>query len=74
METAGVEKMPNVRKIFDEKTGNYKGQLYETKIGGVSYMLRDFSTNPASDGSKFNWTFQINNMPNTKKKIELKFK
>ena len=66
--------MPEVRKIFDKKTGNYKGQLYETKIDGVSYMLRDYSTSNLSDGTKPKWTFQISKANWLKKgRAEIKF-
>ncbi|ASM36857.1 hypothetical protein [Campylobacter sputorum] len=73
-DTAGVKEMPKAQKVFDKKSGKFKGEIYIIKKDGVDYILRDFATQKSKDGSVFSWTLQIKELPNTKNNIELKFK
>ncbi|MGG7074635.1 DUF637 domain-containing protein, partial [Campylobacter sp. 9BO] len=73
-QTAGVDKMPKAQKIFDKKSGEYKGIAYIVKgKNGEKFNLRNFSTSSLKDGSKPQWTLQINKHPSLKDKVELKF-
>ena len=57
METAGAQKMPKLEKVYEN--GVFKGNRYTIETPNGNYNLRDYSTNPAPDGSKFNWTFDV---------------
>ena len=57
METAGVEKMPKLEKVYEN--GVFKGNRYTVKTPNGNYNLRDFSKSSFPDGTKPRWTFDI---------------
>ena len=57
METAGVEKMPEKIKVYEN--GVFKGNRYTIPTPNGNYNLRDYSTSKLSDGTKPKWTFDI---------------
>ena len=74
-ETVGINELPEPRKIFDERTGNFKGEIYVIEKNGISYMLRNFSKSAEQTGAK--WTIDIPLYQNQKGMQiykELKFK
>jgi hypothetical protein len=53
-------KLPKKIKVFDKKTGIFKGNRYSIKTDKGSFNLRDYSHSKAKGISNERWTIDIN--------------
>ncbi|VVH56448.1 hypothetical protein BSPCLSOX_1276, partial [uncultured Gammaproteobacteria bacterium] len=52
-------KLPKKIKVFDKKTGIFKGNRYSIKTDKGSFNLRDYSHSKAKGGSNERWTIDV---------------
>ncbi|VVM19230.1 hypothetical protein BSPWISOXPB_11248 [uncultured Gammaproteobacteria bacterium] len=71
-------KLPKKIKVFDKKTGIFKGNRYSIKTDKGSFNLRDYSHSKAKGESHERWTIDVPNkflgIRNGKGTSEIKFK